>query len=62
MTMKSPVQVAAMQASLTVKFSADPVTAQRLADKISRQLQKIGVSAAVTLEFGPAQNSAAGGA
>lgn len=60
MTTPSHVTVAAMQASVIAKFSADPVTAQKLAHKISLLLQKAGVSAAVTLEFESARNSAAG--
>jgi hypothetical protein len=58
---QSPVKVAEMLAFLTVEFYADPVTAQKLANKISRQLAKDGVSADVTLGFETVgQHSAAG--
>jgi hypothetical protein len=61
MTTSYPVKVGAMPASITVKFSADPITAQRLANKICLLLQRAGVSADVTLGFETAgQHSAAG--
>jgi hypothetical protein len=61
MTTESRVKVAEMQVSLTFKFSASPVTAQKQADKIYRQLQRAGVSADVTLAFESGHASAAGG-
>ena len=60
MTTESPMQVAAMQASLTFKFSADPATSTNLAKQMCRLLQKANVSAAVTLEFEKLPASVAG--
>lgn len=51
MTTTPHVNVAAMRALLTVAFSADPATAQKLATRISREFQKAGVSVEVTLAF-----------
>lgn len=61
MTTESPIKMAAMQASIIAKFSADPATASKLAHKMLLLLQKAGVSAEITLEFESLPASAAGG-
>lgn len=60
MTTEYPIKVAAMQVSVTAKFSADPATAQRQANQIFRLLQKVDASADVTLEFENLPASVAG--
>lgn len=60
MTTEYPIKVAAMQVSITAKFSADPATATRQANQICRLLRKVDASAAVTLAFENLPPSAAG--